>query len=202
MKNIIGILLIIALIAVSIMGYLSEKEEINMEFTNKIIIEEELEEEVDGHHEGVLIDYDIRETSVIDIDNIEAVFKYLDPHETQNYEDLLTVYASYIPLCVSDIPKDFYKTNRQYIGDILSIYSLDEYIDFNNKIKKSGLTNNSILIKIEILNLEQKGRLLNAHTRIFYDNASLCMANMIDYVYIGKEASLFMYYDEVMPCEK
>jgi len=194
-KNITGFLLLALVIAISVVGYLDEKANSDVNHIEVNTEEPEQDETETLGYSGPLVEEYTRPNTVVPIDNFDVVDNYLDPHEKQNYEDLLTVYSSYLPMAITDDPEQFFEDNRDNINNVLGIYFLDEFISLNQKLKNSGLANNSVLEKVEIVDLETKGRLLNAHIRVLYDEATLDMSHNLDYVYIGTEAYLFLYSD-------
>lgn len=187
-KNILGILLLVLVLVMSILGRSDEMAAVVPE--HEVATNEE-EEEMFGHG-GVLVEY-TRDDTVVPIEGFEMVDAYLDPHEKQRYEDLLTVYSSYLPLCASYNPQVFFDANSSNIGRYLGVYHADEFAEINQRMLENKIGKESNVDRIRMLDLQQNGRLLNAHIRIYYGEATIDMSHRLDYLYIGNQAYLFLY---------
>lgn len=190
MKNILGVILIVALLGISVLGFIDNRD--NKEPVLAEVADVEVEEITD--YGDIRIESDTRVGTVVDVEDLDKVLKYLDPHEKQNYQDLLTVYASYLPLCATDKPSDFFSSNIKLIGNYLGLYSIEEFTSLNDLLKSKDITPSSKVSKVQLVNIHQSGAFLEATVRIFYDKAYITMSHVLDYLYVGNEAYLFLYH--------
>lgn len=183
-KKIIPILLIVLIIIISIYSLLNNKE---VDVVKK-------EVEIDETQYGdVLISEDTRLTSNYKVDNLDKVLIFIDPYEMQNYDDLLTLYAAYLPMCIDNKPEIFYEVNMLEIRKLLGIYSLDDYLVFYNQLLKQNITKGSLVDHIEVLDIVKEANLLKSSIRIHYDSTYLDTFHYLNYLYIEKESYLFLY---------
>ena len=181
MKRIIPLLLILLIIGVSIYSYINKNK-------NSIqVIEEET------HYGDILIPDNPRLTSVYELKEKKNILKYLDPSEMTNYEDLVTLYVSFLLNSITDEPLMFYETNKEDIKKYLGIYNLDGFVDLNNYLIKNGVTKDSEVDYIKLLELEKEDNLLKLTILIQLNNAKLELSHYINYVYINKMNYLFLY---------
>lgn len=142
---------------------------------------------------GLIIDKYQRDISNYRVENLENILDYLDPTEMNNYNDLLTLYASYLKDCLSDNPIEYFDKNYKVIGNILGIYDKNEFINFNKNTLENGINNKSKVNYIRLNKLDPVRSLLKASVTIFYDSGEVTIEHYINYVYIGKQAHLFLY---------
>lgn len=147
----------------------------------------------------IVIDSYQRDVSNYKVEDLDKILDYLDPAEMNNYDDLLTLYASYLPLSSTQEDSDlFYDKNYKYIGQILGIYDRNEFIELNKRLINSNITPESKVDCIRLDNLEPTRSLLKASVTFFYDTGEVCVDNYINYVYMGNQSFLFLYSDGVV----
>lgn len=183
-------ILIVLVITISLFSVIGKDKA-----TETIIVVEEQEEtdEKIPYGDNIQLPYNPRELSNYKVVNLDSVLSFIDPHEMQNYDDLLTLYSSYIPLCINILPEQYYENNRFNIREMLGIYTLDEYLDFYNFITKNGVTKESIVDYIEVVSIERENSLLMCNIKIYFNNTTLELTHYLDYLYIEKESFLFLY---------
>lgn len=194
LKKTIGMVLLLLVLGISVYSHLNSNGEMvedmekETEETNEFYEGEEF-----GHHDGGSVSENQSEISVYEIRNIELVYDYLDPADTSYYEDLITIYASFLPLCASDNPEEFYEANKDKVADVLGIYSYDGYLALNNRLNAEGIEDKSLIDGVEMLSIKESRGLLEADMRFYFGEATLDMSHRLDYVYFGSEPYLFMY---------
>lgn len=186
-KNVIPIFIIIVILGISIYSVVSGgNANVN---TSEV---ETLEEEI-PFGDNIRVPDDTRKLSNYRVENIESVLKFIDPHEMQNYDDLLTLYSSYLPLCINESPKVFFETNKFNIRELLGIYSEEKYLSFYEFITSNGVTKDSVVDYIEVVYIEKANSLLKSNVIIHFNNTSILITHYLDYLYIEQEAYLFLY---------
>ena len=188
MKNILGILLIVSLVGISIFSYVDGKANNN---DNTIEIIEEIEE--DEAYYDTLVAENPRDDYLIDIEGVEDMLNYLDPSYIYDYENILSAYASFLPSCTIEESHIFYDNYRYEIGQILGIYSKDEFVAFVDFIKQSGITHEMTPTRAKLIGLTPSKGLLFAQIELYYDKTYVSVTHVLDYVFIGMEAFLFLY---------
>lgn len=128
----------------------------------------------------------------IEINNIGFTLKYIDPSEKDRYRDLLILYSLYLPKTISSEPDTFYDLNSETIENILGVYSLEMFLNFNEKIK-TVITSKSKIKNIEIIEIFKEGNLLKGKVRFSYDTGDVVLEHDINYVYIKALPNLFIY---------
>jgi len=197
-KRLIGISLLIVLLGIVVYSHFYPVYEIPEETkeTGTELPQSEYEfyeGEEFGRHGDIIIREDQRLISTYDIEDIDLVYDYLDPADTSDYEDLLSIYISYIPKCSTQNPESFFETNREDIGNILGIYSYSEFLSLNKTLNDEGIDKDSTITGVKLVSLKEDKGLLNAHIRLFYGEATLDMSHRLDYVYFGTQPYLFIY---------
>lgn len=189
MKKLLYVFFLIIVLAMSIFGAKYK----DIERDNKDSAEIEEKEEL--AHGDIVIEHDPREDSNYEIKNIEKVSEFLDPAETQNYKDLITLYAAFVPEVMKHQPENYYSIDKTNIENILGFYKKDSFVEFYNKAKKSSVTTESTVMYIEIKEVKKDHNLLKAAVNIHYDTGILEEVHYINYVYIEGLPYLFIYHD-------
>ena len=186
MKKLIPLLLSIIIIGILVYSYIND----NSDFKNQILIEEEIE---NAQHGDTLIVDDPRTTSVYKLKGKKELLNYLDPSEMNNYEDLVTLYITFLLNSISNNPSDFYKVNSQGISDYLGIYDLNDFLKLHDYLIKENITTESKVKEVELVELKKEGNLLNSKIKISFDDGNIAVNHYINYVYINNMDYLFLY---------
>lgn len=182
MKKVIPVILILLIMGVTVYNYV-----------NKDRIPAPIVEQEETQYGDILIPENLRLSSVYELKGKKEILKYLDPSEMTNYEDLVTLYVSFLLKTVTDNPTLFYETNIDGIRNYLGIYNLKEFLVLNSYLIDSGVTENSVIDYIELIGLEKEGNLLRSTIFINLNNANLELSHCINYVYIDNINYLFLY---------
>lgn len=190
MKRLIPIVL--SLIIIGILVY---------SFINKNDINEDLDEEeivnIDGHQKDVFIPDNPRDVSVYKLIDKKNLLNYLDPSEMQNYEDLVTLYISFLLESITEDPKEYYEDNKVEIKNYLGIYEYNDFFLLNEYLINNEIVNKSIVEKVILSELKKEGNLLKAKLSIKFDTGEINVNHYINYVYIDKMSYLFLYSNSI-----
>lgn len=186
MKRIIPIALIICVVGILAYSYLGDDKGLEKEVVKE-------EENTDSGLGEALIIEDPRLTSVYELKGKKEILEFLDPNEMNNYEDLITLYITFLLKSISDKPSEFYEVNYQGISDYLGIYDLNDFLELNNYLVKEGITKDSKVKEVELAELKQEGNLLHSKVRISLDDGNITVSHYINYVYINQMDYLFLY---------